>query len=190
VVSDGPTDTPGDVAIDAAVDTAIDAAVDAAIDTPDPTFVAYDIGYVNDLTFTTSTTAVSHMLLVINRGSTALQLSTVSVKDVGDDNTSVAWSFAKKTDSTVMLRPGRAAGALSPLARETLVTSGLVPEPIDDQLLDFEMAFAAPAPLGTAVHGQAVITINGVDITVPFVIHVGDQPGLMFNDAKRISVQP
>ena len=171
------------------------AAVDASPDStgsPDSagSGVSYDIGYVNDLTVAPNITKVAGLLLVVNRGAAPLKISSASVVIFDDDNTSIDWTFSKESDSMIMLKPGRAAGLLSPAAMAQVVTGGLVTEPIDDQLLNFAMSFPSPPAADTTLRAEAVIRIEAVDLTVPFTIHIVASGGVELNSAKRIAALP
>lgn len=164
---------------------------DAASPTPDSgaAAISYDVAYISKLTLTPNIQAVHQLIALVNRGSNALPLSSVMVKDVADDNTSVDWAFTELAGSTVMLKTGRAAGNLSPVAQDQLVTTGLVSEPFDDQLLGFEMRFPSPPPVGLVLRGQVVIDISGADVTLVFTIQVTDTGDLVFENPKRIGTQ-
>lgn len=164
---------------------------DAAMTETDsaPPAVSYDVAYISKLTFTPSISAVHQFIAVVNRGSAALPLASVTVKDVADDSASVDWAFTQLAGSTVMLKPGRAAGRLSPVVQDQLVNAGIVAEPFDDQLLDFEMRFPSPPPVGLVLRGQAVIDISGADVTLVFTVQVTDSGDLVLENPKRIGTQ-
>lgn len=169
--------------VDAAVVTAGDAAIDAA----NPP-VKYDVGYVDNLTVTTDITGVYGFVAVVNTGSAQLNLSTVSVVTFIDDHPTIQWSFAKEKDSMAMLAPGRAAGFLTLAAKSKVLANGVVTEPVDDEVLSFSMNFVAPLPAGVSLNAQAVISIDNVNVTLPFMINVGT--GVQFNSARRVSARP
>jgi hypothetical protein len=187
---------------DAAVDGAqvVDAVVDgAAVDSSVP-IARYDIAYINDITIDPGVSGMFAFLLVVNTGTAPLNLSTALVVSFSDDANNVDWTFTKPGDSTLILKPGHAAGCLSPTAMEDLVTGGIVTEPIDGDCpdifqglgLNFAMNFSTnPLPLVT-FHAQAMLRIDGVDIVLPFTVHVDDSNNatLVFNSTKRISTQP
>jgi len=182
-------DAGADSGHDAGADSGHDAGTDSAM-VPDDSgapAVSYDIAYISKLTFTPDIRAVHQFVVVVNRGSAALPLSTVAVKDVGDDNPGVDWAFTSLVGSAVMLKPGRAAGRVSPAAKDELDT--VVTEPLDDQLLDFEMRFPSPPPVGLVLLGQVVITISGVDATLVFTVQVTDTGDLVLENPKRIGAQ-
>ena len=184
------------VAVDADPDAPADASsdappspIDAPIDGPPPV-IGYDVAYVDEITFSATTMAINNFVAIVARGSQPLRLSTVAVVSVSDDRNDIEWTFERKTMSTVTLNPSRAAGALSNLARESLVNSGIVTEPFDDQILSFGMAFPTQPPLGTTLKAQAVIQIEALSVTLPFTIRISDGASNVFNHARRIPAQP
>lgn len=151
--------------------------------------ISYDVAYISKVTLTPNITAVKQFIALVNRGTEPLPLSSIMVKNVSDDNSSVEWEFTLKVGSTVMLKTGRAAGRLSPLAQDVLVSSGTVSEPFDDQLLDFEMRFPSPPPVGLVLRGQVVIDISGADATLVYSIQVADSGDVVFENVKRTGSQ-
>src|SRR4051812_42398501 len=67
-------------------DAAIDAIPDAGPDATDATSALYDIAYIYEFTINPDTTGVSAFLLVINRGTAPLALSTARVAFVNVDS--------------------------------------------------------------------------------------------------------
>lgn len=122
--------------------------------------VKYDVGYVNEITLSPSTDSISAFTLVVNKGAAPLKLATASVVTFSDDNPSFTWAFVKVGNSTAVLNSDRSAGLLSPLATTQIVTNGLVPERIDDQLLNFEMNISPAPTAGLNLHTQAVVRID------------------------------
>lgn len=178
-----------DQPIDASPGPGIDAAVDAP---PDSVAggVKYDVGYVNEITLSTATDSISGFTLVVNKGTAPLDLSTASVVTFSDDNPTFTWSFVKAGNSVATLSPERSAGLLSPLATTQIVTNGLVPEPIEDQTLNFEM-FVTPAPTsGLNLHTQAVLQIDTANIVLTFTVHYISGSMTLINSTQRISSQP
>lgn len=173
---------------DAGPDSASSPDASAPVDTG-ASATSYDVAYISKVTLTPNISAVKQFVALVNRGTEPLPLSSVMVKNVSDDNSGVDWAFTLKVGSTVMLKPGRAAGHLSPLAQDVLVSSGTVPEPFDDQLLDFEMRFPSPPPAGLVLRGQAVLDINGADATLVYTIQVAETGDIVFENAKRTGSQ-
>jgi hypothetical protein len=173
--------------VDAAVDAAGDSAVDVMPDTASPP-IRYDVGYVDNLTLTPDITGVFGFVAVVNMGTAQLNLSTASVVTFIDDNANVEWSFAKEKDSTAMLSLGRAAGFLTLAAKSKVLANGVVIEPFDDEILSFSMNFVTPLPSGASLNAQAVISIDNVNVTLPFTINIGT--GVQFNSARRVSARP
>lgn len=151
-----------------------------------PPVASYDIGYINDITIGPNVRTLSQLLLVVNRSTDPVALSMVSVTNFDDDSASFDWTFAESTMSTLQLARGRAAGRLSADAAAQVRT--VVTEPIDDDLLNFGMQFPAGLPAGLELHAEAVIQVQAVNITVPFVIHVSDTGDVVFNSARRIAM--
>lgn len=151
--------------------------------------ISYDVAYISKVTLTPNIRTVEQFVALVNRGTAPLPLSSVVVKNVSDDNSSVDWEFKLKVASPVMLKTGRAAGHLSPLAQDVLVSSGTVSEPFDDQLLDFEMQFPTAPPAGLVLRGQVVIDINGADATLVYTIQVAEAGDIVFENAKRTGSQ-
>lgn len=172
----------GDASPDA--DHIIDAAVDSSMSQ-----VKYDVAYANEITFPYNYTGLSGFLLVVNRAQAPLSLVNAAVASVSDDNPDVTWTLELDTPSTIALPLGHAAGFLSQEARLKIVGSSLVTEPIDDDVLDFRMSFASFPPIGIDVHAQARLRIGGVDLVLPFTVHVvaGDRTSAL-NSAIRINM--
>jgi hypothetical protein len=178
-----------DQPIDASPGPGIDAAVDALPDSA-AGGVKYDVGYVNEITVQVSDSgAISGFTLVVNKGTAPLDLSTALVVAVSDDNPAFTWSFEKVGNSIAMLSPERSAGLLNQLATTQIVTNGLVPEPIEDQILNFGM-FVTPAPTaGLNLQTQAVLQIGTANIVLPFTVHY-ISGSTAVNSTRRISSQP
>jgi hypothetical protein len=176
-------------AVDAAIDvpSPIDAAVDAPRDAPAPRG-GYDIGYIDEITFPYNYIGFNGLLLIVNRGELPLNLATTSVVSVTDDQADVIVTFELDTPSIASLQPERAAGALTQNASLKLVSSGLVPEPIDDQSIDFLIGFASFPPIGIDVRAEATLRIGDANIVLPFTLHVvaGDRTGEL-DHAVRLS---
>jgi alcohol dehydrogenase YqhD (iron-dependent ADH family) len=158
---------------------------DAAIDAPKQG-VKYDVGYIDTLTVTPNITSVFGFVAVVNMGTAPLALSTAQVVAFLDDNANLTWTFEKDTPSMALLSPGRAGGFLSLTAKSKVLANGVVTEAMDDQVLSFAMNFANPMVAGTVVHAQAVLSIEGVNVTLPFTITgaTGTEPTL--TSAKRV----
>lgn len=173
-----------------APDADVDAAPDAAPDAPPAPVADYDIGYVNEMTFNSNTTAIgiSSFVVVVNRGMAPLVLAMTDVPQFSDDNATVGWTFAKAGTSMTMLPAGQSAGELSPLATTRIIDSGLVSETrVMGTGFNFSMQFSA-IPSGTTfnLNGQATISIEGKRITLPFTIHFVPGASTAFNNASRI----
>jgi hypothetical protein len=191
LVSCGKVRTDPDQEVDApfldakSIDAAPDASPDAPPDAPSP--AKYDIAYIKDFTFAPSISSISNFVVVINKGTLPLKLSTIVVTNVIDDNAQLVWSFAQSGTSTTMLNPRRAAGALSPLATTKLIDSGVVPEPRDDQSLSFFMSFQNSPTTAYDLSASLTLTIDNKALSVPFVIHIVPGGATSFNNVARIS---
>lgn len=172
--------------LDARAADAAEVAIDAAIDAPPP--VDYDIGYVNEITFSNGTISIGSFVVVVNRSTVPLALAMTDVVTFSDDNAAVNWTFSKQGASTTLLPPGQAAGELSPLAVQRIIDSGLVPEPrVMSSNFSFGMQFSNVPPNTTFnLNGQATISIQGERITLPFTIHFIPGSNTLFNNASRI----
>lgn len=186
---------PGGPAIDASVEVdapgslPVDAAGNPPIDSPSAATVKYDIGYINDITLTPNISSVRSILAIVNKGTAALKLSTVTVVTYGHDFPGIDWRFSNTGVTTTALSPGQAAGLLNADAATKLVGSGLVPETIVDNTLDFTMTFPTAPPAGVTLHAQAVLQIESANIVLPFTIKVVASGAPVFNTAGRISSQ-
>lgn len=161
-----------------------DAAVDAA-----PVATRFDVGYVDSITVTPSTTEVSSVIAVVNTSTGPLDLSTAKVIAFVDDNSNARMTFAKDTGSTLKLAPGRAAGRLSPLAKSKVLVDGLVEEPLDDQTLNFSITFDTTPIVGQIIAAQAIIGIGTATAVLPFVLTTDDGIDIQLTHANRLSSQ-
>jgi hypothetical protein len=162
----------------------IDAAIDADLS------VKYDVGYINDITVTVNNSDLQGFAVVVNKGLTPLSIQTLSVESYLDDNPGIDWGFSiSQAAQVTSLPPGHAAGGLSIAAKSKLVTPGVVPEPIDDSFLLFDMTFPLNPPTVT-FNASAVLKIDGKKVTLPFVIHIVGSGNITLNDGKRVSSQP
>lgn len=161
---------------------------DAGIDAPRQG-VRYDVGYIDTLTVTPNITSVFGFLAVVNMGTAPLKLATAQVVTYLDDNANLAWSFEKDTPSTAMLEPGRAGGFLSLTAKTKVLANDVVTEAMDDQVLSFAMSFATPMVAGTVVRAQAVLSIEGVNVTLPFTITGANGTEATLTSAKRVQAR-
>lgn len=168
---------------------AVDAAVDAMVDAPPAPVVDYDIGYVNEFTFNSNSTAIgiSSFIVVVNRGMAPLALAMTDVPQFSDDNATVGWTFARSGTSMTMLPAGQSAGELSPLATTRIIDSGLVSEPrVMGTGFNFSMQFSSIPANTFNLNGQATISIEGKRITLPFTVHFVPGASTAFNNASRI----
>jgi hypothetical protein len=148
----------------------------------------YDVGYVTEITF--GADRISGFLVVVNQGAEPLPLATASVVAYFDDVPTVTWGFAKIGNATTLLASGRAAGLLSPQAASQITGRGLVAEPIDDQVLNFEMTLTPLPDSGTNLRAQAVVRIGTANIVLPFTIRFLAGAALQINSTARVSSQP
>jgi hypothetical protein len=172
---------------DAMPDAMPDASVDAPVDAPRR---KYEVGYINELTLAPNNRVLLGFVIVVNMDSTPLRAIDASVVSFADNSPVVEWEFLKDQDAVMPIAPGRAAGLLSPAATDKIVTSGLVTEQNDDMFLDFAMSFVTPPPVGITFNAQAVLRIDGENVTLPFTIHTMDTPTITFQSARRVSSTP
>lgn len=160
--------------------------IDAGVDSPPP-LARYDVGYIDEHTIPYNYTGVGGMVLIVNKSEKPLSMAKASVVSVTSDRSDVTCTLALDPPSTTLLPPNHVAGLLSQQAALELVNSGLVPEPIDDDMMNFEIGFASFPPIGIDVHARATIRIGDADLVLPFTIHVvsGDRTNEL-NHAVRI----
>ncbi|HMG56530.1 MAG TPA: hypothetical protein VK601_23685 [Kofleriaceae bacterium] len=168
-------------------DAASDGPADASTDSAPVAVIKYDVAYINDLTLTTSISNVHGILLVVNKGTAPLKLSTAAVVTYSNDFPGITWEFSKNGATTTMLVPGHAAGAIGPDVTAKLVDSGLVPEPIDDNTLDFTMTFPMEPPSGLTLHAQAVLQIESANIVLPFTLEIVGSGSPSLNATSRVT---
>jgi len=185
----------------AVADAAAQVAPDGSFPAPDakPPIRRYDVAYVSEFTFTPATIqSIVGFLVVVNTGTLPLDLSSATVLSVSDDSDAITWSLSKFADASDELVPGSAAGCLSELAAHALVDSGVLTEPgagcpIFTRGLNFKMTFSSAMAVSVTYHAEAVIRIDGLDINVPFTIHLGDTKDgtvVTFDSASRIHTGP
>lgn len=164
-----------------------DAAPDAAHDGGASGPARFDVAYINDFTINPNIESLFSFALVINKGTAPLKLQTTTVVTFSDDSAAIDWSLTKTGASTATLRPGSAAGMLNPDASAALVDTGLVPEPVEDNTLNFTMDFAEPPPAGVTLKAQAVLKIETTDLVLPFTITIVASGAPKYNAASRLS---
>jgi hypothetical protein len=147
--------------------------------------VLFDVGYVDDFTLTSDINRMFSFLVIVNMGTSPIDLSTVSVVSYTDDSPIIEWTFVQEESTTIMLEPGRAAGRLSPLAATMVLTDDVVTEPIDDMGLNFAMEFGAPLSLGQSLRAETVVRVQGATVALPIAVNASD--AVEFNSARRVS---
>jgi hypothetical protein len=177
------------LAPDAAMPSGDDAGSDAALDAMPVGVAKYDIAYIDDITMGSNITSIFSFILVVNKGTVPLKLETTSVVTYSDDSASIDWQLTKNGATSTLLKPDHAAGSLAPDASAKLVDSGLVPEPIDDNMLNFTMAFPNMPPSGVTLKAQAVLRIETADVVLPFTINLVASGIPKYNVAARVSSQ-
>lgn len=158
-----------------------DAGVDAA-----PARIRFDVGYVDAMTLTPNINSVFGFVAVVNTGTKPLALDTAKVVTFLDDSAAVTWVFGKETGSTAMLAPGRAAGMLTLAAQTKVLANDVVTEQLDDQMLTFQMTFSPRPSAGTVIKAQAVISIEGVNATLPFTLTVENAADVVMTSGRRV----
>lgn len=136
---------------------------------------AYDIVYVDDLSVPPGARTIDGLVLVVNRGSGPLDLSTAGVVSFSPPEV----AFIKSGDSRGELPVGHAAGFLVGDAERRFALDHLTLVPVDDHELDFVLAFMEPPPDGI-VRAYALVRIGGTDTALSFKIHVM-QGDVVFN---------
>lgn len=168
-----------------------------AVDSPPPdtatpdsmSVLRYDVAYVNAVSITPSISSMVSFLQIVNRGTEPLDTAQAEVVMYIDDNPGVDWKFTQIEPATRLLSPGKAAGALSPLAQEKLADAGFASAEVEDPYLNFAFSFPSPPPAGLTLHAEAVIRIAGQVAVLPFLIHVVTDTG-DFIGVHRVSSQP
>jgi hypothetical protein len=178
---DGPGPTDGPVGSDAA----IDAGIDAAPDSP-PALARYDVAYIDDFTMEWNRVGFVSFVVIVNQGAAPLDLTKVAVIDVTDDHREIESRFQLSDASATQLEPGEGAGRLSFSAANQLVASGLVPERIVDDALDFRLSFPGMGQPGVDLHVAATLRIEDAQIVLPFTIHFIDEPRVSLDHAARL----
>ncbi|WP_428267230.1 hypothetical protein [Haliangium sp.] len=151
-----------------------------------PPSLAYEIAYVNDMTFDPSAGQLDIIgfLVVINTGEISLDLSATRVQSFYDDSAQVGYTLSLEGDTTTALQPGEAAGGLSPLATQSIIGSGLVSEPLVDTTYTFRMALNNLPSDALDVNAQAVLNIDGQNIALSFTIHFVPEATTEFRAAR------
>jgi hypothetical protein len=181
--------TTNDAALDAMVDAPmIDAMVDAMIDAPPPH--KFEIGYINELTLAPNNRVLLGFLLLVNVSTVPLNAADLTIVSFGDNSPAVEWEFFKDQDASMRVAPGRAAGLISPVARDKIVTPGIVTEQNDDTFFSLGMSFVTPPPADVTFNAQVVLRIDGETITLPFTIHTLNTNMVTFHSAARVASHP
>lgn len=155
-------------AIDAGTDASFDASFDATVDAPGIPFI--DVAYPSEWNFSI-TGPVSGYFLVINRSNHPLDMTTLHVESVTDDN-ATAFIQVKSKTLTTTIPQASAGGALSGESTMLLVDSGLVTEPRSNTSDDWLNIEVDSAPAGNYdIHATVVAVVENHPIQMLMTIH-------------------
>ena len=142
----------------------------AACSEPTP---AYDVVYAKEWKFSVAG-PVDGFVLVVNTGKAPLSLASLTVKSVTDDHPTASVRISA-SPSTATLAPGTAGGKLSGISDGLFLP--VAPEPRADAGASYLAIEVADAPPGTYdIDAEATIRLDGVDATLPMLIHVVPGP--------------
>ncbi|WP_428267235.1 hypothetical protein [Haliangium sp.] len=148
--------------------------------------VAYEVAYVNEMTFDADlgVVDVASFGLLVNAGELPLDLSTAKVLTFSDDNATVGYEFSLDNDADAQLHKGEAAGALSPLAQQVIISSGLVTEPVVDDSVAFRLNLTNIPTGNFDITARAVLSINDAPLTLEFQIHLESGASTQFSATR------
>lgn len=134
---------------------------------------AYDVVYAKEWRFSVAG-PVDGFALIVNTGKAPLALASLEVKSVTDDHPTATVRITA-SPAVGLLAPGAAGGKLSGLAEA--VVSPMAPEPRGDTSTSYLAIEVADAPAGTYdINARATIRLDGIDASLPMVIHVVPGP--------------
>jgi len=143
---------------------------------PDAAVRAFDIAYPSDWKFSVAG-PVDGYLLVVNTGAVPLNMGGLQLVSISDDHPTANVRINAYPFETTVL-PGQAGGFLTPLSKNVLVDSGLVPElrtDVNSNYLDIELV---NAPAGTYdINVDLTLNLDNVAVPLSFVVHV--VPGMV-----------
>lgn len=184
----GDASVPGDVSVDAAPDAMPDAPPDAAPDAA-PALARFDVGYIDEFTLPANQSGIVGFLVVINKGMMPLNLAKAQVISVSDDQAAITTEFEPEPGSDAMIAPNTAAGLLGISAIVALVDSGLVPEPIVNDELNFALSFRGQPAANIDLRVQVTLQIEDARVTLPFTIHLITENKSQINHVARLGSQ-
>jgi len=168
----------------------IDAPSDPPVIDGPPAAPKFDVGYVNAFTiaWNFAGTGFIGFLAVANTSTRLLNLNKITITSVTDDDDTITSQLALYSASDTPLEPGKAAGLLASQAFVRIVESGLMTEPLDDEMLNFSLSFPnySMAFLDKTVHAQATIQIDDGEIVLPFTVHFVASPVALTDGAARL----
>lgn len=115
-------------------------------------------------------------LIVINTSTSPLSMSSLVLKSISDDHPTATVRFILAPLSTTVATQ-RAGGLIVPLAEPVLIGSGLVPETrVDTNTSYVDYEIVDPAPGTYDITADAILTLDGIDVPLHFVIHMVPGP--------------
>jgi len=179
--------------------TIADARIDARIGVPAdaPGGDNFDVAYAQEWTIRVSTAAftANQIAVVINTGTTTLDMSTLKVLSVTDDNGNTDFQFTIPKADPSPLAPGKVHGDVADVNVEPLIRA-LVPELDDPRNADGTMPVFAggmtPHKGGSYdIHPKVKLQIGDAVAELDFLVHVtgSGTSGLEFKAAKRVSAK-
>ncbi len=152
------------------VESSDDAAVDAIFDAQG--VHVFDVAYPKQWRFAVDTTMGGYFLIV-NTGATTLDMSTLQLKSLTYDTSTIVLVTA--TPLAVAVPPGSSAGALSMESTNLLINTQLVPEPRVNTTANFmTLGLQTHVPGNYDINVAIVLRLGGVDIPMSMVINVLD----------------
>lgn len=148
----------------------------------------FDVAYANEWTFSIDG-PVSGFVVVINTSDQPLTIDGIEATSVISDR-APSISVSTKQNTSHVLAPGAAIGALSGITASVFSSSKLVPEPIADKV-DLLAIGLKNMHAGTYdVESSTTIRINGTSVELPITIHHIDSHDIHADatSARRVSV--
>jgi hypothetical protein len=129
---------------------------------------------------------------VINMGTTPLRLASGTTISVVDNN-QVAFDATVTWGSIIELDPGNSTGALSTIASQLIVDSGLSTEPVQapsNEILRMEIVNFAPSGSWLFVRFDVTIQIGNARAILPITLVNDTSVSLVPDGAERVSSAP
>lgn len=134
-----------------------------------------DIAYSSEWKFSVEG-PVSGYVVIVNTTSAPVNLDTLQLTSVTDDNPTANVQIETQKLSGVQVAPGIAGGVLSPVSKNVLVDSGIITEPRDANG-DYLTIAVVNAPAGTYdIHASVEMSLEGKSAKLPLTIHMVPGP--------------